>query len=128
MRTTAPGGARSKNRHALNAEIASVTRTKTSDEWITIMNEAGVPCGPINTIDKTFADPQVQQLGIAKPVDHPKLGEIRVVGQAVNLARTPQPPKMRRATADLSQHTEEVLKEFGYSSEEIASLRERKIV
>ena len=122
------GGLRSKNRKALNAEIASVTRHKTSAEWIEIMNEAGVPCGPINTIDKTFADPQVQALGIAKPVDHPRLGEIRVVGQAVNLERTPQPAKMRRPTAELSEHTEEILTGLGFGTDEIVSLRERKVI
>ncbi len=122
------GGRRSKNRKAMNAEIASVTRHKTSAEWIEIMNEAGVPCGPINTIDKTFADPQVQALGIAKPVDHPKLGEIRVVGQAVNLDRTPQPAKMRMPTAELSEHTEEILTELGLGADEVASLRERKVI
>ena len=122
------GGRRSKNRKAMNAEIASVTRHKTSAEWIEIMNEAGVPCGPINTIDTTFADPQVQALGIAKPVDHPKLGEIRVVGQAVNLDRTPQPAKMRMPTAELSEHTEEILTELGLGADEVASLRERKVI
>ena len=50
------------------------------------MNKAGVPCGPINTIDQTFAEPQVQHLGIARPVKHPKLGDIKVVGQPINLS------------------------------------------
>ena len=122
------GGHRSKNRLALNAEITTVTRQKTSAEWIKIMNEAGVPCGPINTIDQTFADPQVQALGIARPVDHPKLGKIRVVGQAVNLERTPQPPQMRMPTAELSQHTEEILTELGLSADEVALLRERNVI
>ena len=50
------------------------------------MNKAGVPCGPINTIDQTFAEPQVKHLGIARPVKHPKLGDIKVVGQPINLS------------------------------------------
>ena len=122
------GARRSKNRVALNAEIAGVTKHKTSAEWIEIMNEAGVPCGPINTIDQTFADPQVQELGIVKFVDHPKLGEIQVVGQAVNLERTPQPERMRRPTAELSEHTDEILTELGLSADEVAALHERKVI
>ena len=60
---------RVKNREALNADIARVTHTKTSAEWIEIMNKAGVPCGPIYTLEETFNDPQVQHLGIAQTVE-----------------------------------------------------------
>jgi crotonobetainyl-CoA:carnitine CoA-transferase CaiB-like acyl-CoA transferase len=67
------------------------------------MNEVGVPCGPVYTIDQTFADPQVQHLEIARPVDHPKLGPIKVVGQAINMTRTPEvgkaPPDTRSRSA-----------------------------
>ncbi len=57
-----------------------------------------------------------------------QLGEIRVVGQAVNLERTPQPLKMRRPTAELSEHTEEILTELGLSADEVTALRERKVI
>ena len=119
---------RSKNRVALNAELAEITKTKTTDEWIEALNEAGVPCGPIYRVDEMAADVQVQQLGIARPVAHPKLGEIRVVGQAMQLERTPQPPEMRSAAPELGEHNDEVLSALGYDAAKIAALRERGIV
>jgi crotonobetainyl-CoA:carnitine CoA-transferase CaiB-like acyl-CoA transferase len=91
------------------------------------MNEVGVPCGPIYTIDQTFADPQVQHLEMARPIEHPKLGPLQAVGQAINMARTPEPAKMR-PTPDLGQHTAEVLRELGYDDAAIADLRTRAIV
>src|SRR6185295_17454350 len=81
---------RSQNRKALNERISEVTKTNTSAHWIAALNKAGVPCGPINTIDRTFAEPQVQHLGIARGIKHPKLGEIRVVGNPINLTASPQ--------------------------------------
>jgi formyl-CoA transferase len=121
------GRGRSKNRVALNAEIAEVTKTRSSEEWVTLLNEAGVPCGPINTIDKTMTDPQVLHLGIARPLSHPKLGEIQVVGQAVNLSRTEQPERMR-PTPEAGEHTDEILAELGYDATTIAGLRDRRVI
>jgi formyl-CoA transferase len=122
------GGARSKNRVELNAEIAEVTVTRSSDEWVDLLNEAGVPCGPIYTIDQTFADRQVQHLGIARPVTHPARGEIEVVGQSINLSRTPQPERMRRHPPSAGEHSDDVLGAAGFSAEEIAHLREQGVV
>ena len=118
------GGARYRNRDALNAEIEAKTAAKTSAEWVDLLNEAGVPCGPINYVDETLEDPQVKHLGIATPVESDALGRIEVVGQAVNLERTPQPSEMRRATPEIGEHSDEVLGEAGFSAEEIAALRE----
>ncbi len=118
---------RSKNRKALNARISEVTPSRTSGEWIEVLNEAGVPCGPINTIDATFADPQVQALGIARPMPRPQLGDTHVVGQAINLARTPQPPS-HRATPELGQHTDEILSSLGLDGDAIRELRENGVI
>ena len=118
---------RSKNRAALNARIAEVTPSRTSAEWIAVLNEAGVPCGPINTIDATFADPQVEALGIARPLTHPLLGDIHVVGQAINLARTPQPPG-HRPTPELGEHTDEILRGLGMDGDAIRELRDNGVV
>jgi formyl-CoA transferase len=123
----ATGGARSKNRKVLNELLAKVTKTNTSAHWIAALNKAGVPCGPINSIDQTFAEPQVKHLGIARRIRHRKLGEIRVVGQPINMSRYPQPEELK-PTPDLGEHTETVLKELGYDAKAIAALRAKKVV
>jgi formyl-CoA transferase len=124
---TTPQG-RSKNRKAVNEAIAAVTKTQPNAHWDALLYKAGVPCGPINNIDQTFADPQVQHLGIARSIDHPALGPIKVVGQAINMTKTPQPAKLRRHTPDLGEHTDEVLRDVGYDDAAIADLHKRGIV
>ena len=122
------GDERTDHREELNERISAYTRTKPSDEWIEIMNEAGVPCGPIYSIDQMFANEQVQHLGIAKSVQHSDLGELKVVGQAVNLTTTPQPDTLRMATPDIGEHTDEILAELGYDADKIAALHKNDIV
>ena len=117
---------RYENRQALHEAIARRTRTKPGAEWIEILNEAGIPCGPIYAVDETFADPHVRGLNMAPEVSHPEMGPIRVVGQAVKLARTPQ--RMRAATPELGAHTEEILGEMGYDAEAIGKLRAEGVV
>ncbi|HVQ62120.1 MAG TPA: CoA transferase, partial [Burkholderiales bacterium] len=117
---------RSKNRVALNAEIAKALASKTTAEWIVILTKAEVPCGPIYTIDKMFDDPQVKHIGAAVGVTSPKLGELRIVNQAVKLSRTPA--SIAVAPPEVGEHTEEILKGLGYDKAAIESLRERKVV
>jgi crotonobetainyl-CoA:carnitine CoA-transferase CaiB-like acyl-CoA transferase len=123
----ATGGLRSKNRKALNERIGAITRLKPSAHWLKVINEAGVPCGPINDIAGVFAEPQTQHLGIAKPVHHPVLGDIRVVGQPINMSDNPQPDQLG-PTPDLGQHTDSILAELGYDAAKIADLRARGII
>jgi crotonobetainyl-CoA:carnitine CoA-transferase CaiB-like acyl-CoA transferase len=119
--------ARSKNRPALNERLREVMLEHGNDYWVEALNKAGVPCGPINTIDKVFADPQVQHLGIAKPVDHPKYGSQKVVGQPIHMSRYPQPDKLVH-TPEFGEHTDEVLKGLGYDAAAIADLRAKGAV
>jgi formyl-CoA transferase len=118
--------ARSANRKALNAEIDTYTQHKSSAEWIDIMNKAGVPCGPIYNIDQVFADPQVKHLGIAQGVKKRDKSTMEVVGQPIIMSRTKS--KMAAPPPDMGQHTNEVLKEFGFSAKEIAALHKAKAV
>jgi len=118
--------ARSANRGQLNAEIGALLATRTTAEWSAILNEAGVPSGPIYCMDEVFADPQVRHLGAAAAVAHPQLGEIRIVNQVVKLSRTPA--AIVRATPELGEHTEEILAELGYQAEDFAGLRARRVI
>ena len=122
----ASGGARLKHRDALNAEIERHLSGRTSAEWVERLNEAGVPCGPIYAIDKMFADPQVEHLEIVKSVATQDGKTLRVVGQPISLSRTPSavvaPPPA------LGEHTDEVLREFGFQPQEIAALRRAKVI
>ncbi len=117
---------RCANRTVLNREVTEALSKKTNAEWIEILNAAGVPSGPINTIDKVFEDPQIRHLGIAATVRHPVLGTIKIQNQPVKLSRTPA--TMARSTPEFGEHTDEVLKEFGCSDAEIQELRAAKAI
>ncbi|MDH4192303.1 MAG: CoA transferase, partial [Betaproteobacteria bacterium] len=118
--------ARAKNRQALNAEINRLLAAKTSAEWIELLNRAGVPCGPIYAMDQVFDDPQVQHLGVAQSVTHPQLGELRVIGQAAKLSRTPA--ALASASPEAGEHTAQLLGELGYGTAQIDDLRNRKVI
>jgi crotonobetainyl-CoA:carnitine CoA-transferase CaiB-like acyl-CoA transferase len=120
------GATRSKNRVPLDAEINERLVGKTSSEWVEIMNEAGVPCGPIYNIDQMFDDPQVKHLGIAQSVTKKDKSKMRLVGQGVTLSRTPS--KLVVRPPELGEHTDSVLKEFGFSKRDIAALHKAQAV
>jgi crotonobetainyl-CoA:carnitine CoA-transferase CaiB-like acyl-CoA transferase len=122
----ATGPDRSKNRKAINAEINKLTEKKSSETWVKEFNAAGVPCGPIYSIDQVFADAQVEHLGIAQDVPNAEGRHIRLVGQPFTLSRTPS--KMAARPPEFGEQTEEVLAEFGFTRDEIGSLRQKKIV
>ncbi|MDX1376383.1 MAG: CaiB/BaiF CoA-transferase family protein [Burkholderiales bacterium] len=117
---------RAKNREALNSEIERATVGKTTAEWVEILNAAGVPCGPIYSMDQVFEDAQVKHLQAAASVHHPRLGEFRVVNQAVKLSRTPA--SMAFASPELGEHTDEILQEIGYGAADLARLRKEKVI
>ncbi|MFL5256678.1 MAG: CaiB/BaiF CoA transferase family protein [Rhodopila sp.] len=122
----ATGRARSDNRDRLNETIESITRGKTSAEWIEALNRAGVPSGPIYRMNEVFEDPQVKHLNITRTVPHQVLGDVEVVGQPIELSRTPW--SIRSATPEPGEHTDAVLAELGYGTKEIAALHAKKVV
>ncbi len=117
---------RAKNRKSLNAELDKILVTRTSAEWVEILNAAGVPCGPIYTMDQVFADPQVKHLGVSTPVEHPRLGTLHLLGQAVKLSRTPA--TLAAASPERGQHNEEVLREAGYDAAAIEQFKTKGII
>jgi formyl-CoA transferase len=114
------GALRSKNRDACNAAIEAITVGKTNADWIDIFNKAGVPAGPINSIDQVFADEQVKHLGIAQDAKRPDGKNQTFVGQPITMSRTPS--KIVATPPEQGQHTDEVLKEFGFADNEISEL------
>lgn len=113
--------ARTKNRAKLNVIMNKILSKNTKEIWIKKLNEASIPCGPINNIKEVFNDPQVIHSKIAETVDHPKLGKIKLVGQAMKLSRTPS--KLKSAAPQKGEHTKDILTELGYSDDEINNLK-----
>jgi crotonobetainyl-CoA:carnitine CoA-transferase CaiB-like acyl-CoA transferase len=111
---------RLRHRDELNADIEAATAKHTSKKLVEKLNEAGVPTGPIYAINEVFADPQVQHLKIAQTVKA-KDRSVTLVGQPVTLSRTPS--KLVTPPPRLGEHTNPVLKEFGFSAKQIAELR-----
>src|SRR5215467_11290445 len=122
----ASAASRVTHREALNADIERVTQTKASADWIEIMNKAGVPCGPIYTLEETFNDPQVQHLGIAQTVESPTLGPTTIIGQAFRLSRTPS--RLVSGAPECGADTDDILREMGYEADASAALRARQVI
>ena len=120
---------RVKHRDALIPAMEAVTRTRTTAEWVTLLEDKAVPCGPINDIGQAFSDAQVQARGLA--VSLPREagdGIAAITGVASPLRLSATPPVLRRAPPALGQHTDEVLGELGLAPGDIATLRERGVV
>lgn len=115
------------HRDLLVGLIRSVTVARRTDEWVTAMEEAGVPCGPINTLDKVFDHPQVQSRGMRLEMEHPLSGTVPLVANPIRLSETPV--AYRHAPPTLGQHTSQVLEDWlAMSHADVASLRQRSIV
>lgn len=117
---------RSQNRGALNEAISAYTRRHSAKSLIALLAKAGVPCGPIYKMDEVFGDPQIQHLGMAVPVPKPEGGELKLVGPAIRLSRTPA--RMKRTMGPAGEHNDEILRDLGYSPGEIADLRAAKVI
>lgn len=122
----ATSGARYQNRDALNAVIESMTKERPSEDWIKLLNEAGVPCGPVNSIDQTFADEQVQFLEMAQAVTSPMLGDLNILGHPVSWNGQRNP--LRKSAPELGEDNQVVLTGLGYSEDEIAKLEKEGVI
>jgi formyl-CoA transferase len=118
---------RVRHRDILVPLLAEMVRTRTKQQWIDLLEAAGVPCGPINNLDEVFVNPQVAARKLRIDLPHPTGGTVRLVGSPMKLSATPtrydMPPPL------LGQHTEEVLRDvLGHSAAQIAALREKGII
>ena len=101
---------RMAHRDELAAELEETLATATTDEWVALLLEAGVPAGPIRDYRQVLdSDPHVQARGMVQEIDHPVEGRVRVLGSPVRMSRTPA--RLRRHPPLLGEHTEEVLME-----------------
>lgn len=113
---------RSRNREALNAIIEARLMERSSDDWIELFNGAGIPCGEIRSMDQVFANPQVQHLKVAEPVEHELLGkQIKLVGRPFKMSRADL--MTFRRTALPGEHTDEILSSIGYDAGAVEALR-----
>lgn len=119
---------RVQNRARVNAAVGAAFRTRTTADWTERLLKAGVPCGPIYTVDHMFEDPQVRHLGIARPMHHPELGDIEVVGLPMRFSRHPREEGPMRPAPHQGDQTEAILSGLGYSPERIAELRAQFVV
>ncbi len=118
---------RSRHRATLHQEISDITKTEPTAHWISTLTQAGVPCGPINRVDQTFDELQVQHLGIVRRATHPKLGELQLVGQPIQMTDAAQPARLR-PTPDPGEHSGEILASNGFDEQQIAQLRREGVV
>jgi formyl-CoA transferase len=112
---------RSANRETLNAEIDRRLGTRERNYWVEQFNDGGVACGLINDMREVFEEPQVRHLGMVKEVVSNRLGPQKLVGQPVQLTRTPS--TIARAAPLRGEHTEEVLLELGLSRDDLARMK-----
>lgn len=119
-------GGRHEHRLALAELISERLRTRTSDEWEQILNDEGIPCGPIYTLDHTLNHPQVLHRQMVVEREHQTAGPIRLLGLPVKLSATPGDVFL--APPVLGQHTLDILAEIGLAAEEIEQLQQTGVV
>ncbi len=117
---------RTRHRAELHALLNEQLCQRSTAEWLSVLNEAGVPCGPILSMDETFADPQVEHLQMAVNMEHPEQGTISVLGQPVVMSRTAfAPPSYAPARGE---HNSEVYGDLGITEEELGKLHQQGVI
>lgn len=109
------------HRAELNTLLAALFRTRTSAEWVAFLNQRGVASGPISNLAEVFTDPQILHEEMLVTMPHPVHGTVKLIGLPIKLSETPG--TIRRTPSVMGEHTDEILKEAGYSTGDIAGLR-----
>jgi formyl-CoA transferase len=122
----ATAAARRARRAELDALIGGITAKSTTAELVETFNAAGIPSGPIYSMDQTFADPQVKHLGVTQMVQSKALGMFDLLAQPIAMSRTPS--KIATPAPEYGEHNDEVLAELGYMAEEIEMLRKKEVI
>ena len=122
----AEDGLRVKNRHQLTREIEAVTTQQPRSHWLAVLEEVGVPCGPISNYAEVFADPHIQARGMVQKMKHPVGGTVQVLGPAAKLSETPV--RLARPSPLYGEHTAEVLAEIGWTQAEIQALEKAGVI
>lgn len=117
---------RMENLEELQANLNKTFRSKTTAEWLKILEQAGVPCGPVYNMEQAYNDPQVLSRDMLVEIEHPVAGLIKNIGIPVKLSDTPG--SIRRPAPSLGQHTDEILAQFGYTQQESGSYKAAGIV
>jgi formyl-CoA transferase len=118
--------ARTENYDLLVERLTPIFRSGGRDEWLKRLIEKDVPAAPINTLDEVFADPQVKTYGFPIEVEHPKMGKVKLVGNAVDMSRTP--PSIDSPPPVLGEHTDEILNSLGYDAAAVSALRHKGVI
>jgi crotonobetainyl-CoA:carnitine CoA-transferase CaiB-like acyl-CoA transferase len=114
-------------RHAeVKAELERALQTRTRDEWVRELTNAGVPCGSVREISEVLSDPQITAREMVREVEHTTVGKARVINSPVKMSATPT--SVRTAPPTLGQHTAGVLKELGYDQQEIDALKSARVI
>ena len=119
--------ARVEHRHLIDGAIAQALAADTADNWLAKLKAAGVPCGRINSVAEALADPQTQAREMIETVEHPTVGDLKLVGPPYKFSGTPA--AVRRPPPMLGEHTDEILREeLGLDTAAIAALRRDKVI
>ena len=114
------------NREAIDLLIEDVTVTQPKAHWISVFKEAGIPCGPVNTVSEALSDPLALAREVVTEIEHPTIGTMRTLGLPIRLDGSSG--EIRRHPPLLGEHTEEILIELGYSTADVARLRDNGAV